>query len=212
MKKCVFGFVMMAAATLVNAQAWEGHTRTVDIYEGGSAVRVDNSHLYASATPPVPTAQVQPRTVHVYNGGRATVVDNTQGWVALAQPDSSSPDVQPVRESAQSGMTLKQVVIGAAFADAITTKIMLKSGGYERNPLIKPTTSGLLTAAAVNWAIVEMVDRSNLEPATKKSIMQAGSAMWTGAAVNNLAIALSAANPVAIAAGVAAGVYMWNRH
>ena len=245
MKKCVFGFVMLAATNLVNAQIWEGNSRIVHVYDGERAKVVDNSKIYVTENVPFSTTQVEPRILHIYDGERAKVVDNSKIYVPEKVPFSTvqveprivhvyegerakvvdnpqgfnseqtysiSQEVKHWNDSAHSGITLKQVAIGAAFADAITTKIMINSGGYERNPLIKPTTSGLLTAAAVNWAIVEMVDRSNLEPTTKKNIMKAGASMWTGAAVNNLAIALSASNPVALAVGVAAGAYMWNSH
>lgn len=108
--------------------------------------------------------------------------------------------------------TLKEAAIIAAISDSATTLISGHAGGIERNPLVNTSATGLIALAVVKWGMVELVESSSLSSNDKKSFMKTATSAWTGVSVNNILIALSVTNPVALVAGVAAGIYMWNQN
>lgn len=108
------------------------------------------------------------------------------------------------------GITVKRAAITAALADSVTTKLVLHTGGFERNPLVTTSTTGLVALAALKWGVVEAVDASSFSPEHKEAAMAGLTAIWSVGTVNNLLVALSLPNPVAIAAGIATGIYLLN--
>lgn len=97
----------------------------------------------------------------------------------------------------------------AAVADGVTTGLALSAGALEMNPLISTSPAGLLALTGAKIGLVKYAER--LPEEEKRAIIKTSTSLWTGAAVNNLMVLLSAPPPVAIAAGVMAGVLWW-RH
>lgn len=97
----------------------------------------------------------------------------------------------------------------AAVADGVTTGLALSAGALEMNPLISTSPAGLLVLTGAKIGLVKYADR--LPEDEKRALIKTSGSLWTGAAINNLMVLLSAPPPVAIAAGVMAGVLWW-RH
>lgn len=97
----------------------------------------------------------------------------------------------------------------AAMADGITTGLALSAGALEMNPLISTSPAGLIVLTGAKIGLVKLAD--DLPQDEKRLVIKSSGAIWTGAAVNNLMVLLSTPTPVAIAAGVVAGVLWW-RH
>jgi hypothetical protein len=95
----------------------------------------------------------------------------------------------------------------AAVADGITTGLAVSSGALEMNPLISTSPAGLVVLTGAKIALVKYADR--LPEDEKRTLIKTSSSLWTGAAVNNLMVLLSAPTPAAIAVGVVAGVLWW---
>lgn len=122
--------------------------------------------------------------------------------VALAAPES------PIENG---GLTQKQAAVTAAVADSLTTHLALQAGAIETNPLINTSAGGLVVLAGLKWALVEYVDSSDFLDSQKSNFKRATTAVWGGAAINNLLLALSASNPVSLLAGVVGGIWLWNQ-
>lgn len=97
----------------------------------------------------------------------------------------------------------------AAMADGITTGLALSAGALEMNPLIPASPAGLIVLTGAKIGLVKLAD--DLPHDEKRLVIKSSGAVWTGAAVNNLMVLLSTPTPLAIAAGVVAGVLWW-RH
>ncbi|CAN7429494.1 hypothetical protein [Massilia sp. LjRoot122] len=97
----------------------------------------------------------------------------------------------------------------AAMADGITTGLALSAGALEMNPLITTSPAGLIVLTGAKIGLVKLAD--DLPQDEKRLVIKSSGAVWTGAAVNNLMVLLSTPTPIAIAAGVVAGVLWW-RH
>jgi hypothetical protein len=87
----------------------------------------------------------------------------------------------------------------AAVADTVTTAVALSRGAVETNPM------GFAGATALKVAI--LANRDKMEPETREAVEHAGTAIWGGAAVNNLAVILGSA--AAAPLGVLAGIILW---
>lgn len=98
-------------------------------------------------------------------------------------------------------------LIGAA-GDSITTRLALAAGGSEKNPLINTSTGGLITLFALKAGLVYYLDRQ--DPQTRERGLKLTGSLWGGVTASNLLIALGATNPVAIAGGLATGIYAYN--
>lgn len=97
----------------------------------------------------------------------------------------------------------------AAVADGISTSLALSAGAVEMNPLISTSPIGLIALTGAKIGLVKFADR--LPEPNKRLVIKTSSAVWGGAAVNNLMVLASAPSPVALVAGVVAGVLWW-RH
>ena len=95
----------------------------------------------------------------------------------------------------------------AAVADGITTGLAVSSGALEMNPLISTSPAGLIVLTGAKIGLVKYADR--LPQNEKRMVIKSSSSLWTGAAVNNLMVLLSAPTPLAVATGVIAGVLWW---
>lgn len=97
----------------------------------------------------------------------------------------------------------------AAVADGISTSLAIAGGAVEMNPLISTSPIGLIALTGAKIGLVKYADR--LPEPQKRLVIKTSSAVWGGAAVNNLMVLMAAPTPVAVAAGVMAGVLWW-RH
>jgi hypothetical protein len=97
----------------------------------------------------------------------------------------------------------------AAVADGVTTGFALASGAVEANPLVSPTPLGLLALTGVKVAVVKYANR--LPEDQKRTAMKTSTAVWGGAAVNNLLVLAAAPPPFPIIAGLAMAYIGW-RH
>ncbi|MDB5747934.1 MAG: hypothetical protein JWP72_2782 [Massilia sp.] len=97
----------------------------------------------------------------------------------------------------------------AAVADGISTGLALSAGAIEMNPLISTSPVGLIALTGAKIGLLKFADR--LPEPQKRLVIKTSSSVWGGAAVNNLMVLMAAPTPVAIAAGVVAGVLWW-RH
>ena len=95
----------------------------------------------------------------------------------------------------------------AAVADGLSTGLALSSGALELNPLVPTSPVGIIVLTGAKIGLVKYADR--LPEDEKRMLIKSSSSLWTGAAVNNLMVLLSAPSPVAIAAGLVAGVLWW---
>ena len=89
--------------------------------------------------------------------------------------------------------TTKDEARVAAVADSATTVVALSSGAVERNPL----AGSPATLLVLKLGLVEVAPVSAHKPLA---------AMWWGAAVNNLAVAAGATNPLAVTLGITAAL------
>lgn len=84
-------------------------------------------------------------------------------------------------------------------ADIASTGAALSAGAVEGNPLWS-SPGGLVINAAARMALIDYLDTPDRE-----HLLPIASAVNWGAAGNNIAIALGASTPLALAAGLAAG-------
>jgi hypothetical protein len=137
--------------------------------------------------------------------------------LALAGCASTSPPSAPLNEPI--GMEapppdkrverLDKNVMQAAVADGISTGLALSVGAAELNPIMSTSPIGLFALTGAKIGLVKFAD--TLPEPEKRTLIKTSGALWGGAAVNNLMVLMSAPSPVAIMAGVAAGVLWW-RH
>ena len=97
----------------------------------------------------------------------------------------------------------------AAAADGISTGLALSSGAIETNSLISTSPVGLIALTGAKIGLVKFAGR--LPEHDKRLVIKTSSSVWGGAAVNNLLVMMAAPTPLAVAAGVVAGVLWW-RH
>lgn len=116
---------------------------------------------------------------------------------------------ETARTSEQRMERLDKNAMNAAMADGLTTGMALSAGALEMNPLISTSPAGLIALTGAKIGLVKLAD--GLPEDEKRMVIKSSGAVWTGAAVNNLMVLLSTPTPVAIAAGVVAGVLWW-RH
>lgn len=109
-------------------------------------------------------------------------------------------------------VSLDTAAKGAAVADGVTTYIGLAgSNAQEANALINTSPIGLATMTALKVGVVVLIDKADIPQKDKQSLKRTATALWGGAAVNNLLAIASAAPPVSILGGVVAGVYLWKQ-
>jgi hypothetical protein len=97
----------------------------------------------------------------------------------------------------------------AAVADGVSTEVAISAGGaVETNPLVTATPAGLILVTTLKLGLAHSVDQAK-DPKTRRFGLNMMSATWGGASVNNLLILAGATPPVAIVAGIGAGIAMW---
>jgi len=120
---------------------------------------------------------------------------------ASGSPQAASPEQRIER--------LDKNAMQAAVADGVSTGLALSSGATEMNGLLSPSPLGLVALTGAKIGLVKFAER--LPENDRRLVVKTESSLWGGAAVNNLMVLMSASSPVAIAAGVVAGVLWW-RH
>lgn len=96
-------------------------------------------------------------------------------------------------------------VATAAVMDTVTTAVVLHRGGYEHNPLGFANTilgKGLYFAGSHLLLTAEQ----------REPVDALASAVWTGASINNIMVALGASNPISAAIGLVSMVWLALEH
>jgi hypothetical protein len=124
--------------------------------------------------------------------------------VAGEKPPAAEQKVTPPTPPNGASIAMK-----AAVADGVTTGFALASGAVEMNPLVSPTPLGLVALTGVKIAVVKYAD--HMPEDQKRTVMKTSSAVWGGAAVNNLMVLVAAPPPFPIIAGLAMAYIGW-RH
>ena len=96
--------------------------------------------------------------------------------------------------------------LNGAVADTVSTLVVLtKPGVYESNPIGFPLTivGKIAVVSYIHW------NPNDLKPEELKSLDHLAGSIWFGAAANNLAILLGAANPVSLVVGLATGIVLY---
>jgi hypothetical protein len=97
----------------------------------------------------------------------------------------------------------------AAVADGVTTALALSAGAMEMNPLVSTSPLGLIALTGAKIGLVNFA--RTLPEQDKRMVLKTSTALWSGAAVNNLLVLMAAPTPLAVVAGVLVGVLSW-RH
>lgn len=106
-------------------------------------------------------------------------------------------------------LTSKEAATAAAIADSVSTYVAVAAGGVELNPLVSANVGGLIFLAGVKLGALELLENSDQTAQEKTDQRRAATAMWSSFSISNLMIALTAATPLAIIAGIAGGSYLW---
>ncbi len=121
--------------------------------------------------------------------------------------DPSSHPGERSSESAAAGRRLKTSAEFFSAADSASTHLALRNSlVHERNPWVNTSAAGLVALAATKILMLELIDLK-LSNAEKKAFFPLVSALSASATINNMLLAVSASNPVAIAGGIVAGLY-----
>jgi hypothetical protein len=99
--------------------------------------------------------------------------------------------------------------VKAAVADGVSTGLALSAGAIEMNPLISTSPIGLIALTGAKIGLVKYAE--TLPEQQKRLVIKTSTAIWGGAAVNNLMVLMAAPTPLAVIAGVLVGVISW-RH
>ena len=102
----------------------------------------------------------------------------------------------------------KNRAMASAVADGVTTGLAISAGGLEANPLISTSPIGLVAVTAMKLGVVQYADTLSQED--KRVVLKSGSALWGGAAVNNIMVLLAAPPPFPIVAGLIMGIATWS--
>ena len=135
---------------------------------------------------------------HLYRTA-ATVLIAAFALVGCATTNPAPPEKRIER--------LDKNAMQSAVADGVSTSLALSAGALEANPMAASSPLGILALTGAKIGLVKFADR--LPENEKRLVIKTTSAVWGGAAVNNLMVMMSAAPAVAIGAGVVAGVMWW---
>jgi hypothetical protein len=97
----------------------------------------------------------------------------------------------------------------AAVADGASTLMVLGAGGMEMNPMVPTSPLGILGITVMKVGLARHLD--GLPPKEREFGLKCSTSIWGGAAVNNLLALTAASPPLALAAGLMAGVAFWRR-
>ncbi len=98
--------------------------------------------------------------------------------------------------------------VAAAVADGVTTGLALSAGAVELNPLISTSPIGLVLMTGMKIGLAKYAE--TLPEEDKRTTLKSTSALWGGAAVNNLMVLFAAPPPLPIIAGLIMGFATWN--
>lgn len=196
----------------------ESRSTKTDGWINTPATRVEAAVSQLVINDASPNSEGQSRAPRVYNFS-----DKTEGWVkpqatgreavdARLVVNYKTPDANgDVQLPRQYGFTRGAMLplIGAA-GDSISTHIALKQANVvESNSLINTSPAGLLGLFAIKAGAIYLLDQQ--KPDIRKPGLKITAGLWNGVILNNIFVAAGAANPVSIVAGIAYGVYMYNK-
>lgn len=104
-------------------------------------------------------------------------------------------------------LTPENSAIAAALADGLTTNLALSAGAVETNSLISSSPIGLVILTGVKIGLVKF--SGTLSEPEKRSALKSSSALWGGAAINNVAVYFAMPPPVPVIAGILMGFATW---
>lgn len=152
-------------------------------------------------TSPIPLAAAAPSRAGINQA-------ITTEAVIAPLPPPSLPELAPSPESEDDtqpdGKTHAAI---AAVADGVTTGMALSAGAIESNPLVATSPVGLVAVTGLKLGLVNYAD--TLPEQEKRFALKSTSAVWGGAAVNNIMVFLAAPPPVPILAGLVTGILAW---
>ncbi|MES2424632.1 MAG: hypothetical protein V4562_09395 [Pseudomonadota bacterium] len=114
----------------------------------------------------------------------------------------------PVTTTATAPIAVSDQAAASAFADGMSTLGVLAAGGVELNPIMPTSPVGILMMTAAKMGMTQWAN--SLPEEERKSTLRSMNATFGGAAVNNLLVLATAANPIALVGGLVAGIYFWN--
>lgn len=95
----------------------------------------------------------------------------------------------------------------AAVSDALSTHLAIAAGAVESNGLVTATPAGLLALTAIKLGVLQFANYMPKE--VREPALKASTALWGGAAVNNILVAASVGGAAPIVVGIAAGYWLW---
>jgi len=114
----------------------------------------------------------------------------------------------PVDSTDPSGLSTETIATASAAADGLSTIVALNSGNaVEGNGFAPSGTAGIVGMTIIKMSVPYLT--RGLPATNRRVILQATSAIYGGAAVNNLYLAAGATGPVGIVLAVCFGVYQW---
>lgn len=135
------------------------------------------------------------------HAGAVVVAFDPMSMVATSPPGAAGVSAGPGMDGADHAIT-------AAVADGVTTGVALSLGaGVEMNPLIMTSPLGLVAMTGLKIGLVKYAD--TLPEEDKRTAMKTSSAVWGGAAMNNLLVLLAAPGPLSVIVGLITGIATW---
>lgn len=130
---------------------------------------------------------------------------------SIRNEEISSSTTAPILVSRKSNdsltLTPENTALAAAIADGLTTSMALSSGAVEYNSAVPTSPLGLVAFTGLKIGLIKYSENFN-EP-EKRLTLKSTSAIWGGAAVNNIAVYLAAPPPLPIIAGLLMGIATW---
>lgn len=123
-------------------------------------------------------------------------------------PAEPAKQIEAAVKAEQAGLDGADTATAAAIADGLTTGLALGAGAIETKPLIATNPIGLVAMTGLKIGHVQYAD--TLPTEDKRAVMKTSSAVWGGAAANNLLVLLAAPTPLSVVAGLLAGGMIWN--
>jgi hypothetical protein len=121
--------------------------------------------------------------------------------------DSSRDSGEPSKAPPSVVKSLKTNAELVGIGDSGSTYLAMQNRSvHERNPLVNTSPAGLVGLAATKILLLEIFD-AKLSATDRKTLYPFASALYASGTFNNLLLAASASNPIALAGGIAAGVY-----
>lgn len=117
------------------------------------------------------------------------------------------PQLDLIGQPIDPSITPESSAITAAIADGVTTNLALSAGAVEANPLIFTSPLGLVALTGMKIGLVKYA--ATLPEPEKRLTLKSTSALWGGAAANNLMVLFAAPPPFPIIAGLVMGIATW---